>query len=122
MSIIADFAVPGGPTITMCSPAIADTVISRMISCLSRNCAPSWRAMSWNADEARATSTAKLRGVVGGATIWAAHITPWRSDARLPGRAILVALHGLARLAQHRREVAHSGPARVDDCLRSDRV
>ncbi len=38
MSIIADFAVPGGPTITMCSPAIADTSIRRMISCLSRNC------------------------------------------------------------------------------------
>src|SRR5262252_9476269 len=69
MSIIADFAVPGGPTITMCSPAIAEIVISRMISCLSRNCAPIWRARSWNDAERRATSTAKLRGVVGGATI-----------------------------------------------------
>src|SRR5215467_1007150 len=68
MSIIADFAVPGGPTMTMCSPAIADTVIRRMISCLSRNCAPIWRARSWNAALARATSTAKLRGVGGGAT------------------------------------------------------
>src|SRR5258708_1204909 len=71
MSIIADFAVPGGPTITMCSPAIAEIVISRTISCLSRNCAPIWRASSWNAADPRATSTAKLRGVVGGATIWA---------------------------------------------------
>ena len=70
MSIIADFAVPGGPTMTMCSPAIAEMVISRMISCLSRNCAPIWRARSWNAALTRATSTAKLRGVVGGATIW----------------------------------------------------
>ena len=73
MSIIADFAVPGGPTITMCSPAIADTVINRMISCLSRNCEPIWRASSWNAADARATSTAKLRGVGGGATIRRAH-------------------------------------------------
>src|SRR5437763_1743950 len=40
MSIIADFAVPGGPTITMCSPAIAETVMSRLISCLSRSWAP----------------------------------------------------------------------------------
>ena len=44
-----------------------------MISCLSRNCAPIWRARSWNAADARATSTAKLRGVVGGATICGSH-------------------------------------------------
>src|SRR6476469_593037 len=87
MSIIADFAVPGGPTMTMCSPAIAEMVIRRMISCLSRNCAPIWRARSWNAAEARATSTAKLLGVVGGATMRARHITrkrPAIQGARVP--------------------------------------
>jgi hypothetical protein len=83
MSIIADFAVPGGPTMTMCSPAMADTVIRRMISCLSRNCAPIWRARSWNAADARATSTAKLRGVVGGATMQAGSHYP--KTVRDPG-------------------------------------
>src|ERR1043165_6199488 len=111
MSIIADLAVPGGPTITMCSPAIADTVIRRMISCLSRNCAPIWRASSWNAAEARATSTAKLRGVVGGATICCltlpqearlrARRTGRKSSVRLPQRL------RIPRLALHRIDPAH---------------